>query len=144
MVGDPVGEVFGAIAGQALEPLGGEPVHLGSPSTGDLRVGDVADEDVPEDESSLAGHRRPAFPAYELLALQPEETLLDLVARAAAYRRQRPDPEDLPDNRRALQERLLLRRQRVEARAMIPWTVSGSGSSGPANGSASMRTYSSA
>ena len=116
VVRDQVGQVLGAVAGQALEPLGGEPVRLGSAGPRDLGVGDVADEDVPEDEGGLAGHGRPALAADVLLALQPEEALLDLVARAAAHRGQRPDPEDLPDNRRALQERLLLRRQRVEAR----------------------------
>ena len=115
VVGDQVGEVLGAVARQALEPLGGEPVRLGPAGARDLGVGDVADEDVPEDERGLAGHGRPALAADELLALEPEQALLDLVARAVAHGRQRPDPEDLAHDGRALEECLLLRRQRVEA-----------------------------
>ena len=70
VVREHLGEVLGAVAGQALDPLGGEPVRVGAPRARDLRVGDVADEDVAEDEGGLAGDRGAALAAHELLALE--------------------------------------------------------------------------
>jgi hypothetical protein len=66
-------------------------------------------------------YRRPAFPAYELLALQPEPPDLFAGRPLTAV----TDPATLPTTA-APCERLLLRRQRVEARRDSR-TVSGSG-----------------
>ncbi len=58
VVRDHLREVLGAGRRQRLDPVGRQPVHLRPPCARDLAVGDVADEDVAEDELGLARDRR--------------------------------------------------------------------------------------
>ena len=68
-----------------------------------------------EDEGGLAGDRGAPLAAHELLALQPQKAFLHLRARPFGQRLQGAEPEDLPDDGRVLDQRLLLGCQRVEA-----------------------------
>src|SRR5436190_13569073 len=74
----------------------------------DLAVGDVAHQDVLEGELRLARDRTAPCALHELLLLQRMETVL--------VDAERTEPEHLPQHRSDLQYRLLLRRERVEAR----------------------------
>ena len=109
VVGEHLGVVLGAVAGEGREPFRGAPVLLRPLRARDLAVGDVADERVEEGVLRLAGDRGAAVAADELL---PLERVQDALVRA----RQRARPEDLADHRRVLQERLLLRREPVDPR----------------------------
>ena len=63
----------------------------------------------------VAGDRRPALAAHEVLALERAEQLLGLGPGKAACRCHGADPEDLPVHGGLLQELLLPGRQRIEA-----------------------------
>ena len=110
---------------ERLDPLGDGSVLLCAVGPGDLPVRDVADEGVSERELALALDRRAALPADEPLALEP-------VQRRAGRRRvaaERARPEDLADDCRILEQRLLVAVRPSSRAAMMPWSVSGSGSS---------------
>ena len=57
VVGEHVGQVFGPLAGLALEPGGRRLVPAGAGGARDLPVADVADQQVPEAVLGLARHR---------------------------------------------------------------------------------------
>src|SRR5690348_5287207 len=92
---------------ERLDPLGHAEVLLSSFSPWDLSVRDVTDEDVLERILRLALDRAATGTLHELLLPQNVELLL--------RRPERSEPEDLSDHRSVLQQRLLLRRERVEA-----------------------------
>jgi hypothetical protein len=106
-------------APEGLDPLRHLPVLLPPLETRDLAIGDVADEQVTERELSLARNRRAASALDELLALEPVQDFL-LAAHSA-------EPEDLSDHRRDVDERFLLRRERVEPRGDDPLQALGDG-----------------
>jgi hypothetical protein len=78
----------------------------------DLRVGDVAHEDVTEHVLKLAFHRRSPLTTHELLALERLEH--DVDRGCVAVRGERSGPEDFSKHRGVLQELLLCARQGVE------------------------------
>src|SRR5437764_9193648 len=73
-----------------------------------LPVRDVTDEEMLERVLGLTLHGTPTRPLHELLLLQRMELLLGRAERA--------EPEHLSDHGRVLQQRLLPRRERIEAR----------------------------
>jgi hypothetical protein len=97
------------IGAQGLDPLGREPVLLGSKGARDLSVGDVADEHMPKRVLRLGRHRRAPLPPHELLALEPMEALLDGPALEPVHGGERPAPEHLPEHGGVLDQRLVLR-----------------------------------
>jgi hypothetical protein len=111
---DQVGDVLGAVARERLDPLRREPVLVGPPLPRDLRVGDVANENVPEHVCPFARDGRAPLTAHELLALERLEAVLGVLD--ARHVCQRSSPEHLPDDGRGLEQRLLLERERVEPR----------------------------
>jgi hypothetical protein len=71
---------------------------------------------VPERVLRLTGNRRTPLVSDELLAPERMQPLLDQIARLASDHCDRAEPEDLADDGRVLQQGLLLRRKRVQAR----------------------------
>ena len=114
----------------------------------DLAVGDVADEHVAEDVLALARHGDCALAAQELLPLERVEQLLELRSGCAADRLRARRSRAPPDHRRVLDDAFSSGASASRRAAMMPCTVSGSGSSraarSPARPRPSMRTYSSA
>ena len=101
---------------ERLDPGRRALVALRSGAPGDLAVGDVADEQVPERVLVLAAHRGAPLAADELLPLERVQPLLRVLrARALADRADGAEPEDLPEHRGVLEELLLARRKPVEA-----------------------------
>jgi hypothetical protein len=113
------------IGAQGLDPLGREPVLLGSKGARDLSVGDVADEHMPKRVLRLGRHRRAPLPPHELLALEPVQALLHGPALEPVHGGESPAPEDLPEHGRILDERLVLGGERVEPRGDDPLHVLG-------------------
>src|SRR5207302_3577726 len=70
VVGEHLGVVLGAVAGEGGEPLRRPPVLLRPLRARDLAVGDVADECVEERVLRLAGDRGTAVAADELLPFE--------------------------------------------------------------------------
>ena len=66
VVGEHVSHVFGPPTGACLDPGGGRSVTVGSAGPGDLRVADVAHEQVPEAVLAVALHRGGAVGADRL------------------------------------------------------------------------------
>jgi hypothetical protein len=77
VVGDHVREVFGrSPASASIQP---PPAGACPPAAArDLAVGDIANEDVAEDVCGLAGDRRAALAAHELLAFERMSSSLDV------------------------------------------------------------------
>ena len=82
---------------------------------GDLGVGDIADEQMPERVLALSLHRAHPGRADELLPGQLVQSQLELGLVAAADLGQRAHPEHLPEHGRVLKQALPLRRERVQA-----------------------------
>ena len=91
---------------ERLDPLGDAPVLRGALGARDLPVRDVADERVRERELALALDRRAPLAADEALALERVERR----GRCVRVASERARPEDLADDGRVLQERLLVGR----------------------------------
>src|SRR5207244_12950807 len=81
----------------------------------DLRVRDVADEDVPKRVLLVALDGRAPVAPHELLAFERAQRVVHVVARTARTE-QRAAPEHLADDSGVLDQLLLRARQRVEAR----------------------------
>ena len=81
---------------------------------GQLVVGDVAGEDVPERVLGLVLHRRVACRPHELLPRQLAQRGDDRLRIAIAHRRHGSGPEHLADHRRVGQQRLRVRLESVE------------------------------
>ena len=116
VVGEDVGEVLDAFGRLGLDPSGRGDVTRCSGGPGELRVGDIAGQDVPEGVLGLALDRGTPGRTHELLARELPQRLGDLVEVALAHLRDRPGPEDLPDDGGVGEHRLSLRRQGVQAR----------------------------
>ena len=89
---------------------------LGSGCTRDLRVGDVADEEMAKQVLALVPDRGAALATHELLALEAVEHVFGLGSVQLADPLHGAEPEDLADNRGVLKKQLLLEGDRVEAR----------------------------
>ena len=83
VVGEDLGQVLGAPGGALLEPACQGGVLGGAVGARELRVGDVADQGVHEEELGLAFDRGAALGAHELLGDQLVEALEDLGAARA-------------------------------------------------------------
>ncbi len=110
---------------QSLDPLGRALVLPRPVGPGDLAVRDIADEGMSERELALSGERRAALPADEPFALEPVQRR-DRVTRVAAEALvQKTFPTTAASWRSVFSSRV-----RPSSRAAImPWSVSGSGSS---------------
>jgi hypothetical protein len=89
VVGDQLGAVGHTVTGEGLDPLGGHAVAAGTAGSGDLGVGHVADDRVPEAVFGLVLHRRQPRGADQLLALELGQTGPDLRFTGAAHGGQR-------------------------------------------------------
>ena len=76
---------------------------------GDLAVGDIADEQMPEGVLALTLHRAQPRRADELLTGKLVQSQLELGLVAAADLGQRAHPEHLPENSRVLKQALAFR-----------------------------------
>ena len=101
---------------ERLDPRRRALVPLGAARARDLPVRDVADEHVPERVLLFTADRRAALAPDELLPLERVQRVLCLSAFELADSAHRAEPEDLPEDRRVLQQLLLGRRQPVEPR----------------------------
>jgi hypothetical protein len=115
VVGKQLGPALGPVRGQTLDPLGGPPVLVGPRRPQDLAVGDVADQGVPERVLGLAGHPRARSPRQELARLQPVKAGLQAGPVPAGDRGQRPQPADLAEHGRVVEDRLVGGGQGVQA-----------------------------
>ena len=97
---------------EALDPVGCANVLLPAREARDLSVGDVAHEHVPERVLRLAPDSRPALAPQDPLAIERVQRVVVRVDRTR--------PEDLPVDRRVLDDPLLLRRETVEPRGDQP------------------------
>ena len=99
---------------ELLDPAGGEEVLLGPLGPGNLAVGDVADEQMPE--GVLADRPRRCCPrsrrtnSFRSSACSPSSN----ARPAGPASRERTGPEALADHRGVLEQRLLLRLEQVE------------------------------
>ena len=114
VVRDHARAVGRAIVGERLDPLGRPAVPLGTTRARDLRVRDVAHEDVPERVLGVGRDGATTVAADELLPLELVEPVLDRRLVDAAEVRERPGPEDLADHRCVLDQELLVGRKPVE------------------------------
>ena len=113
VMGDRLGVVVGSP--ERLDPFRRRPVLVGAAGARDLRVGDVTDEQVPERVFALLAHRRAPLPADELLPLEGVQRLLGLRPVTVADPGDSPEPEDLADDGRVLEQELLDHGQTIEA-----------------------------
>src|SRR3978361_550553 len=110
-----LGAVLRAIAAEHPDPRCGGKVLRGTGRTRDLVVGHVACEDVAERELDVAVHRAAARAPDELTPLERVQPLLGYAPREVADSTDRSEPEHLADDRRVLEQRLVLGWERVEA-----------------------------
>jgi hypothetical protein len=85
VVGDDLGTIGKPLPGQVLQPLGSRPVPAHPPGPGDLGVGDVPDDRVPERVLVLALDRGHLGRPDQLLALQLLKLFLQRLLVTAAY-----------------------------------------------------------
>src|SRR5581483_12403023 len=114
VVRDELGVVVGAA--ERLDPRSRVEMPRLTRRTRHLPVCDVADEHVPEGELRLAADRRPPLTPDQALALERVQGVVARFPPDAGERRGGADPEDLADDRRGLEQTLLVRAQAVEAR----------------------------
>lgn len=116
MVGEEIGVVGDALACHLLDPVGGAAVLRRALGARNLAIGDVADQGVPEDVLRLILYRGRPRPSHELLACELMEPFANVFRVAIAHRFERTGPEDLAEHGRVVEQRLPLRRDRVQAR----------------------------
>ena len=115
VVGEELDEFAPALTGGLLDPPGHAFVSVRSFPSRKCRVGDVAREDVLEDELALAADRRPEARRHELASLQPVEHLVEVAGVSVEKRRHGTRPEHAPHDCRALERPLLIRFEQVDA-----------------------------
>src|SRR5437868_2117943 len=108
-----MGEQLGLVVGSAerLDPLGCEPVLVGTLGTWDLSIRDVANKHVVERVFRLSLDGGAPLAANELRPNQGTQTLLDGRPIRSVDGCQRGGPEDLADDRRVLQQTLVVVRE---------------------------------
>ena len=116
VVGQELGHLAPALAERRLDPLAHAGVRGGPVAPGQGLVGDVAGEDVLEDQLALAGHRRADPAEHEVAPLEAVQRLLHLVGLAVQEAGDGAGPEDPADDGRGLHRALLGRRQQVDPR----------------------------
>ena len=114
VVGEHLGQVLDAPAGFLFEPGRGFEVLAGSLRTGDLAVGDVAYEQMPEAELLFGFHRGSTGGTDELLTRQFMQCTLDLSGVAITHVGERAGPEHLADHGGVLEQALAIGSERVE------------------------------
>jgi hypothetical protein len=134
VVGDHLGQVPDPLAGHRLDPLGDRLVAAGPTRPGDLGVGDVPDQGVPEHVLVLVLDRGGPGPLHQLLALQLGQPGLDVPA--AVHGRQRPRPEHPADHGGVLDQGPDLGGEGVEAGRDQPVHGLGDGDVGDGRGRA--------
>jgi hypothetical protein len=95
--------------------------------TGDLRICHVADEQVPERVFGLALNRGPPSGPKQLLASELVQALAHVTHVDAPHLGEGARPEHLADDRRVVEQRLTMRRQRIETRGDQRLDVLGDG-----------------
>jgi hypothetical protein len=100
VVGEQLGPVLGPVRGERGDPLGGPAVLVGPGGPGDLAVGDVAEQDVPEAVLGLPRHRRAALRGQEVARLQDLEVAPDGLGGPAGQGAQRAQPDHRPGRAR--------------------------------------------
>ena len=113
VVSEHLRAVLGTVVGERLDPFGRPPMAVDARSPRHLPVRHVADDHVSERVLSLAGDGRPSLPVDELLALEREQTLLELERLESRERCQRVRPEDLAEDSGVLEKRLLVVSEQV-------------------------------
>ncbi len=93
VVGEHLGQVGVAAAGQRVEPVGGALVPGDPLGARQPLVADVADQHVAEPVLGLAGHRGRGLLVHEVALLQPAQRPLDGLDVAAQRRGDRAGPE---------------------------------------------------
>ena len=101
---------------ERLEPLRRAAVALRPSRPRDLTVRDVPEQEVAERVLGLAGDRGAAGPLDELLPLEPVQALLHETPGSSVAVGERACPEHLAVNGCVLEQRFLVRGERVEAR----------------------------
>ena len=115
MVGEHLGEVLNTLPGLGFQPLPGCQMLCSTPGAGDLLVGDVSDEQVPEPVLRLPLHRRLAGRPHQLFARELVQRPLDLMWITVVHCADGAGPEHLPQHRRVLEEGLALLGKGVKA-----------------------------
>src|SRR5438034_1072180 len=100
-------------------------MSLGARRARDLAVSNVAHEHMAEFVLGFSRHGASPLATYEVLPCEAAKALLDLREFSTADRSQRRRPEHLAEHRGVLQERLLVRRQRVKSSGDDPLDVLG-------------------
>src|SRR5919109_757063 len=111
-----LGKILDALPRLPLDPCRRDPMPTRALGSGNLRVGDVANEDVPKGVLTLAVHRRRPRRSYELLSCELVQCDLKLVLASAADLRKSAGPEDVADDGGILQQALPLVSERVQPR----------------------------
>ena len=112
VIGEHLGDVLRPA--ERLDPLCCARVLLRAVRAGDLAIRGVAHENVHERVLVVALHRRTPLAAHELLSREHMKAFFQFAARRAVHRLERTEPEDFPQHRGVVEERLLLAREDVE------------------------------
>ena len=115
VVGDLLGEVGRALAHRVPDPASRLDVLAPAGRPRDLPVGDVADQRVPEEMLGLPGDARGRRTAYQLAPRREVQERAHLVLGHPRDSGHRARPEDPPDHRGVVQQRLQGRWERVHA-----------------------------
>ena len=115
VLGQDVADVLHAVGGGPFDPRRRGEVLVRPHRAGDLPVGDVAHQGVPEPVLGLGRHRGCPGPPDQLHPGDLLEGPFDVLAFHPRHRGHRAGPERLADDRRVGQQRLAVGGQRVQA-----------------------------
>jgi hypothetical protein len=105
---------------ERLDPLGCDAMPFDPPGARDRAIGDIAQQDVPKGVLVLPRHGAAALAADELPPFQLVEPFLELEPVAPGDRLEGGRPEDLADDGGVLEQLLVRRIERVDARRDDP------------------------
>ena len=112
MVRERLGVFVGTAEG--FDPFRGAAMLLGPIRSGNLPIGDVANEDVQERVLGVVRHRRRPRTLHEALSIQSMESRLRYTAIAAVHNS--AEPEDFAQNGCVLKQGFLVLSEPIEAR----------------------------
>src|SRR4051794_11213350 len=115
-MGVVVSQQFGfvvALTGELFDPQGGGLVFLGAIGAANLGIGHVPGQGVPELELGLTVHRGAPNPLEQLFSLQAVEEVFSLPRALIGERADCANPRRLAYYRGILDQRLLLRGERI-------------------------------